>query len=106
MLANAVVQSTYLLADTPHSRASPLPQLRGVVSDELLATILAGGCGQVLFERALKMRLISKPSLQRHIGNQLPATQTLAGKLDALIDQKRMRCHAVMLLERADQILR
>lgn len=61
---------------------------------------------QMLFERPLKMRLISKPRLQRHIRNQPPATQTLAGKLNALVDQKRMGRYAVMLFERADEVRR
>ncbi|PSL91632.1 hypothetical protein C7U57_24505 [Pseudomonas sp. R9.37] len=36
LLANAVYQSTYLLTDTPLSRASPLPQLFCVCSENLI----------------------------------------------------------------------
>ncbi len=58
---------------------------------------------QMLFERPLKMRLISKPRLERHIRNQLPAPQTLAGKLNPLVDQKRVWRHAEVLFEGADR---
>ncbi len=58
----------------------------------------------MLFERPLKMRLIGKPGFQGHICDQLPAAQTLAGELDALVDHKRVGRHAVMLFEGADQV--
>lgn len=70
------------------------------------AAILAGRCRQMLLEGSLKMRLIGKPGFQRDIRDQLAAAQALAGKLDALVDQKRVGRHAVMLFESADQVRR
>ena len=57
-------------------------------------------------EGTLEMRLVGKPGGQGHIGDQLAIAQLAAGKLDALVDQKRMGRQPTILLERADQIRR
>lgn len=58
----------------------------------------------MLLERPLEMRLVGKPRFQRHVGDQLAIAQLILGKLDTPVDQEGVGRHAVMLLERADQV--
>lgn len=58
----------------------------------------------MLFEGALEMRLVGKTGRQRHVCDQRAVAQLGARKLNAPVDQKRMRREPVILFERADQV--
>ncbi|MNP66998.1 hypothetical protein D3C76_1627760 [compost metagenome] len=58
----------------------------------------------MLLERPLQMRLVSKPRLQRDLGNRPAHTQLSTRMLHALIQQITMWSEAKTLAERTDQV--
>ena len=61
--------------------------------------------GQPLLELALKMALVGKAQLQRHLGNPFAALEQLLGTVDALVDLVGVRSLAVVVFEVANQLV-
>ena len=68
--------------------------------------VAPGGERVTVFEVTLKMALIGKPKLLRHVHDGMSLLEQLLAPIDALVELKGMRCLAIGLLEAADQMIR